>query len=392
MTQRDDKKKDGIVGTHRLASAVEALLAEKSVTGNRVLVVGVGDGRTSMALLQQGYAVTAVDESPAVLDELRQKVGSNPIDLHAADAADLPGRAAGYDSIISLNELQSRANWRDVVVGWKKVVRPGGLLAFGLHSRENVVARYGADPDHWPPAVRATEDPTNRTEFRARASVSELVDFARIHGMSVRSVTPYAVLGGGNCLIRELEQRSDWGRLVSWFASDDQLLEFGLFLEVFLVAHLAPALAGRILVVLANEADEGQNLAVLQRTDALNAACSVRDLTRLEESLPLRGAELRQALSRLIVPLRPRAVFLRLYEAARLRGIDPGWLLDDHMRDWCEKKYEAIRRDETLDRVFECWRSAPTLARGDADLAASLAYPMAPRVLEALADAMGRKR
>jgi SAM-dependent methyltransferase len=391
MVQWYSERMIDIAGTSRLKNATEALLIEKSVSGNRVLDIGIGTGRGSLPLLRKGYTVTGIDSSQAMLDETRRLAGGLPIDLRVGDITALPCADAEYDSAISLNVLVHFPNWREAVTDWKRVVRPGGLIAFDIHSRENPIAAYGIDRRQWPQELLATENPSDFQLYQQRVSLQEVVDFARESDLSVRDVMPYATVSNANWLLRPLEIRSDWRRLLSWFASDDELLELGLFIEMFVVAHLSPSVTGRIFVVLVNERNEQRNDSVLARNATIESALVARDFARIEEFLPLRGAEFRKAFSRLLVPLRSRAFFFRIYESARLRGVDLGFLLDDEMRDWCDHAYHMGRRDEVLCEAFTRWQTAPQLSPAEADLASVLSYPMAPMMLGALGQVMGRK-
>jgi SAM-dependent methyltransferase len=374
-----------------LKSAVEALLVERSMLGPKVIDVGIGTGRGVLPLLDKGYAVTGIDSTPTMFADLRQLAGGRAIDLRVGDLGDLPCREHEYDSLFSLNVLEHTPDWRGVVARWKKVVKPGGIIAFDLLSAANPSAVYGADRERWPQGLVSADAAARSGGDGARASFRDVVDFARKNGVGVASITPYGIVGSGNCLIRDLEMRSDWARLLSWLAADDDLLELGLFLELFIAAPLTPRLTGRMFVVLVNEESESMNDAALHRHDVIDAALAARDLVRAEEFLPLRGAELRKALSRLLVPLRSRAFLLRLYASARKQGVDIGLLLEDEMRAWCEKAYRASEQDRALVGVLHSWRTSPHLKADEAALASVLGYPMAPKILEAFMQRDGWK-
>lgn len=57
----------------------------------RVLELGVGTGRLALPLADRGVEVVGVDSSAAMLGLLRAKPGSERIELHEADLADLSG-------------------------------------------------------------------------------------------------------------------------------------------------------------------------------------------------------------------------------------------------------------------------------------------------------------
>lgn len=378
-------------GVDRLRGAVEALLVERSVIGPKVIDAGIGAGRAVLPLLEKGHAVTGIASTPTMFADLRQLAGGRALDLRVGDIGELPCAERGYDSLFSLNVLEHTADWRAVVANWKKVVKRGGIMAFDLRSAANPRAVYGADRERWPQGLVSPDAASRSGGDGARASFHDVVDFARKNGLGVDSITPYGLVGSGNCLIRDLETRSDWARLLSWLAADDDLLELGLFLELFIAAPLTPRLTGRMFVVLVNEESESRNEASLRRHDAVDAALATGDLARAEEFLPLRGDELRQALSRLLIPLRSRSFFLRIYVSARKQGVDLGPLLNDEMRAWYDKAYRAAELDRTLVGALHSWRTSPQLTSDEAALASVLGYPMAPKILEAFMQRDGWK-
>src|SRR5687768_7842344 len=65
--------------------------------GQRALDLGSGTGFVAEGLLGAGASVIAVDESPAMVDELRKKFGGR-VDARQGDAAALPFPANTFDA------------------------------------------------------------------------------------------------------------------------------------------------------------------------------------------------------------------------------------------------------------------------------------------------------
>lgn len=108
----------------------------------RVLDIGGGPGRYSVALAKQGYQVTLVDLSPVQLDRARIHAAEFGVTLEAiveADALDLPDTIAGmFDATLLFGPLyhllDSGARARAISAALHRL-RPGGILAATFISR-----------------------------------------------------------------------------------------------------------------------------------------------------------------------------------------------------------------------------------------------------------------
>lgn len=323
-------------GTNYLKNALEIDIIQRFVSGRDVIDIGTGTGRAALALLQQGYQMTGIDSSQAMLDETRRLAGGSPINLKVGDILKLPCADASFDSAVALNVMVHFPNWREALAEWRRVVRPGGRLLFDIHSYSHVEMAYGENPSRWPQALRQTDDPKDFANYMARLSVAELVEHANAQGLTLHAIVPYgAFLGGGNVnwlLYEQLERTHKWKRVLSWFSCDPGLAELGLFLERQLISHLSPSLAGRLFVVLENRADPAANARFAQESAALEAAMAQRSFAALQPWLGVSVAECATELRRLLQPLRARHFFFSLFDALldRLPDYDfSGLLLPD---------------------------------------------------------------
>ena len=299
--------------TNYLKNVLEVSTVKRHIRGKEVLDIGIGTGRASLPLIEQGFAVTGIDSSQAMLNETRRLAGNLPITLKLGDITKLPFDAESFDSAIALNVMVHFPNWREALLEWKRVVRPGGRIVFDIHSRDHFEAAYGADIDKWPAVIREAEDPTNFGRYMSRIRVDELVAFADQEGFAIVDAVPHgAFLGGGNInafLYEPLEKSKRWTRVLSWFARDPQLLELGLFLEELLVARLTPKVAGRMFVVLENRTDAEGNRAWAEEQRKKNAALEQLSFRALMPWMLLSSEDLSQELDRLLQPLRARHFF-----------------------------------------------------------------------------------
>ena len=309
--------------TNLLKNAVEINTIRRHARGPKIIDIGVGTGRAALPLVADGYDVMGVDSSQAMLDETRRLANGSPIRLQVGDVASLPCDDASFDCAVSLNVLVHFPNWREALLEWKRVVRPGGRIIFDIHTQDHAVAAYGADKSQWPDALRATDEAGKFGLYMSRASIAELVEFADAQGFAIETVVPYgAFLGGGNTnwlLYESLEQKASWKRTLSWFARDQGLFDLGLFIEEAIVAHLAPKIAGRMFVVLDNRADPAANARFAADMAARNAALDSLDFANLAQWLPLAPEAMSAELDKLLKPLRSRHFFFLLFQCLLTR-------------------------------------------------------------------------
>lgn len=146
----------------RLARELPGLERHLAAAGaRRVLDLGCGTGRHVEALLARGYDAHGADSSEDMLAQAERRLGSRER-LHAwelASAAPDPIlRAAPFDAAIAMGNVwpflvEERAA-RAAIASLQRIVRPGGLLLFGLKAFE--VRRRKGDP-HLPLLRRVHE-------------------------------------------------------------------------------------------------------------------------------------------------------------------------------------------------------------------------------------------
>lgn len=130
---------DGFTGHHDYDRWLDSLLPAlraRGLSGNRLLDAGCGTGKSSIPMLERGWDVTAVDQSQAMLDRLRAKVGDG-IETRWADIRDLPDLGP-FDLILSLGDVlnycAAEGPLTPVFGGFRRNLAPGGLLLFDLNT------------------------------------------------------------------------------------------------------------------------------------------------------------------------------------------------------------------------------------------------------------------
>jgi SAM-dependent methyltransferase len=128
---------------------IDQVLALSGVHGGRVLDLCCGPGRHSAVLAAKGFAVTAVDRSPFLLNKAREHAGDSPIEFVQSDMRDFV-RPGAFDLAISLfTSFGYFATPREdlaVLRNVRQSLRPGGVLVMDLMGKECLAAR---SRHHW---------------------------------------------------------------------------------------------------------------------------------------------------------------------------------------------------------------------------------------------------
>lgn len=122
----------------RLVVSLEELLAP----GSRVLEIGAGDGRDAVYLARRGHHVYASDVSSAAIDKLSKRGlpdGVGRISANVGDAVSVLRAPPDCDAIVGITVLDHLFEDRlaEACGLIASAVRPGALVAFQVHTRED---------------------------------------------------------------------------------------------------------------------------------------------------------------------------------------------------------------------------------------------------------------
>lgn len=128
--------------------------------GHTLLNVGAGQGSFSRLLAARSFDVTSVEDSPAAVEVLRERVGG---DVVQADAAALPFPDGSFDAVVLGEVLEHLQDDAGALREARRVLRPGGVVAVSVPRNP---AWYGGS-DRWAGHVRRYSREALLAAFRA---------------------------------------------------------------------------------------------------------------------------------------------------------------------------------------------------------------------------------
>ena len=159
----------------KIASGAEEFIARLDLKpGMKVLDVACGSGNQSIPAAQAGATVTGVDIATNLLEQARVRAAEEglKIQFDEGDAEQLPYGDAQFDVVLSMFGAMFAPRPAKVVNEFKRVCRPGGLLAMANWTPEGfvgksfeVTARHLAPPPGILPPVLWGKEEVVRERF-----------------------------------------------------------------------------------------------------------------------------------------------------------------------------------------------------------------------------------
>jgi SAM-dependent methyltransferase len=114
----------------------------------RVLCLAEGEGRNAVFLTEQGFHVTAVDQSPVGLGKARRLAADRgvEIDTLVADLAGFSIDPDAWDGIVSIFAHMPPAARRHIHREVVRGLRPGGVLVLEAYRPEQLQYKTGGPP------------------------------------------------------------------------------------------------------------------------------------------------------------------------------------------------------------------------------------------------------
>jgi len=139
----------------RMNSGAEEFIARLELApGMKVLDVGCGTGNQSLPAARTGATVTGVDIATNLLAQARQRAADEnlKIQFDEGDAEQLPYGDAQFDVVLSMFGAMFAPRPELVASEFKRVCRPGGLIAMANWTPESFVGKtFQVTGRHVPP-------------------------------------------------------------------------------------------------------------------------------------------------------------------------------------------------------------------------------------------------
>ncbi len=118
--------------------------------GQHAADVGAGTGFVTEALLQAGLAVIAIDQSEAMLAQLRAKFGhAVPLDCRRGDAEKLPLNSESVDHVFANMYLHHVESPSAAICEMVRILKPGGRLVITDLDEHNFEFLATEQHDRW---------------------------------------------------------------------------------------------------------------------------------------------------------------------------------------------------------------------------------------------------
>lgn len=118
--------------------------------GSRILDLGCGAGRTTMALAERGFSVVGVDASRPMIDSARRAHPDG--EYVVGDAANLPFRDADFENVLfsynGLDVLRPQSLRYEALREIRRVLVPGGRFVFTTHNLLRQLVPYPLSIEH----------------------------------------------------------------------------------------------------------------------------------------------------------------------------------------------------------------------------------------------------
>ena len=123
---------EGAIYRKRLEIALEWIDELTMPAGKKVLEIGCGSGRCTVALAQRGYLVQAMDSVPGMVDSTGERVGQaglrSSVSIGLGDAHKLTFQESSFGLVLAIGVIPYLHSPQEAFSEMARMLRPGGLL------------------------------------------------------------------------------------------------------------------------------------------------------------------------------------------------------------------------------------------------------------------------
>lgn len=169
---------------HKYLELVQQNTDKKEHSGIRIMDVGAGTGRYSIALAKEGYQVTAVEYVKYNLGRLKQnaeKEGNLTLTARQGDARNLKKYPSeSFDLVLLFGPMYHLYSHEDKLLALreaKRITRPGGYILVAYLMNEYGVLTYGFKENH---VKECLEDGRLDAGFHCHSTSKDLYEYVRL--------------------------------------------------------------------------------------------------------------------------------------------------------------------------------------------------------------------
>ena len=129
--QQAEQRNKSQIEAWKVAERAHFLSLLEKESKQTLLEIGTGHGRDSLFFQEQGFSVTGIDLSPAMVDLCQQK----GITAYVMDVVDLNFEVNSFDAVYALNSFLhlSKSELPAVLENVRRILRPAGLFYLGVY-------------------------------------------------------------------------------------------------------------------------------------------------------------------------------------------------------------------------------------------------------------------
>ena len=198
INQEELRSSQRAVWGRELKTHIERQFPDRAPASIRVLEVGTGPGFFAILLCELGYDVTAIDLTPAMLEEAKKNAGAlaDHIAFLEMNAESLAFPEHSFDVLLSRNPTWNLPHPEVAYREWNRVLKPGGLLlnfdANWYHYLYDQDARAGYDADRTASSELGIEDQNVGSNFEVMEQIAMRIPLSN----TMRPAWDHSVLSG----------------------------------------------------------------------------------------------------------------------------------------------------------------------------------------------------
>ena len=129
--QQAEERNKSQIEAWKVAERAHFLSLLEKESKQTLLEIGTGHGRDSLFFQEQGFSVTGIDLSPAMVDLCQQK----GITAYVMDVVDLNFEVNSFDAVYALNSFLhlSKSEFPSALENVHAILQPAGLFYLGLY-------------------------------------------------------------------------------------------------------------------------------------------------------------------------------------------------------------------------------------------------------------------